>query len=319
MKKIKLTISVYDFDDFHEFLKAAYEDMNRQDSDFSYRYIQTKAGFSPNSNHFWQKASGHSPTSQQAAMRYARAFGLSPKETQFFQLLVAMNQAKTDDDRNYYLEQLKQFSNFKSRKTRGRINYQYYSDWCIPALRAIVTLDDFREDYTWIATKIKPPITAKKAREGIRTLLKLGYLVRDDNGRLQQATPFIGGYTDRSGDDPVAKLAIRNFHRFMIEQGAASIENHPQLHRYVVGNTMAVSYRQAEMLRKMVGEFMQQVETFIAKDEPIETVFRLNVQLFPLVDTTDTFNAGDGIRATSEPKGKKAVNSKPEGKGGASS
>ena len=316
MKKVKLTISVYDFDDYKEFLKAAYEDMHQQDSDFSYRYIQKKAGYSASSNHFWQKATGHSPTSQQAAMRYARAFGLSPRETQFFQLLVVMNQAKNDDDRNYYLEQLQQFSSFNSHKTRGRINYEYYAQWYIPALRAIVTLDDFREDYTWIAGKIKPAITAKKAREGIRVLLKLGYLVRDDLGRLQQAMPFIGGYGDRSGDDPVAKLAVRNFHRFMIEQGADAIENHPQLHRYVVGNTMAVSYRQAEELRKMVAEFMQQVETFIAKDEPIETVFRLNVQLFPLVDTTDIFSPGDGIRAQGKAGGKPAVTSE-KTKGGA--
>ena len=146
MNKVKLSISVYEYDDFKSFLRAAYEDLCSRDKRVSYRWLQKKAGYSTSSNHFWQKMTGCSPMSENAAIRYARAFGLGKGETRYFITLVHMNQANSDEVRQMYLEQLRQFPNFKRHPTRNRVSYELYEHWYLPALRSLVTLDDFRED-----------------------------------------------------------------------------------------------------------------------------------------------------------------------------
>lgn len=290
MKRLKLTISVYDFIDFREFLKAAYEDLHTQDGNFSYRYLQKHAGYSTSSNHFWQIIAGRATLSSNAAQRYSRAFGLSVRESQFFVTLAALNQARSDADRNALLRQLKEFAAFRNKKYQALLRWEYYSEWYYPALRELVALDNFREDYAWIAGELRPTITARQARDGVAKLLDWGYLVRDETKKLKQSEPFIGGYGNRQDSEPLAKLAVRNFHRTMIEMGGKSIDLHDQTSRYVVGATMAISRRQAQGLREMVEEFMGRVTDYFTEDDEIETVYRLNLQFFPLVRSEHVAN-----------------------------
>ncbi|RJO68559.1 MAG: TIGR02147 family protein [Myxococcales bacterium] len=294
MPKLKLTISVYDYNDFQAFLQDAYADLNRQDGKFSYRFLQRLAGYSARSNHFWQVAKGKAKLSAEAAARYARALGLTPRQTQYFSLLAAMKQAKRDTDRAACVEQLRSLRPPTLRKNEALVRYEFYSDWYLPALRELVALPAFKEDPEWIAKTLIPSISPRQAKEGVEKLVALGFLVRDGKGRLKQAEPMIGGYGDRLDRDPVAKLAVRSFHRRMIELGEKSIEAHPQEDRLVVGATVAISQRQAQALRERVREFMQELDAIVAEDEPIETVCRLNVQLFPFVRRAADVERDDG-------------------------
>ncbi len=283
MAKLKLDINVYEYTDYRQFLQDAYEYLHGADSKYSHSFIQKKAGYSPGSNHFWQVATGYAPLSQQAAQRYARVFGLSPKETQFFITLAGMNQAKTDEDRNFYMDQLRQFEGFQNNKVYSFIRYEYYSQWYYPAIREMVALEDFVEDPKAIAERLRPSITAKEAKDAVKRLLDLGFLTRDDYGVLRQSEPHIGDFGNRNDTDSVAKLAVRNYHRHMIELGASSIERISQHERYVVGMTMAVSEHQALELKEIINDFLKKVDNHVAVEQPVETVYRMNLQLFPLI------------------------------------
>ncbi len=282
MKKHKLHVSVFDFNDYRSFLKAAYEECNERDRNFSYSFIQRKAGFSSTSNHFWQIVEGRSPLSRTAATRYARAFGLSSRESQYLSLMSAMNQAKSDKDRNEYLRQMRQFRETKQRKSGSDIRWEYYEEWYLPALRAMVTLDDFEEAPKSIAKRMFPKITPHQAEKGIERLLDLGFLERDSKGKLVQSNPFIGQPEDRTDRDPVARLAVRNYHRAMIRLAEEAIDGQSQDHRFVVGSTLALSKNQSEKIRELAEDFLSQVEEIVAEDEPIEEILRVNLQLFKL-------------------------------------
>jgi uncharacterized protein (TIGR02147 family) len=275
---------VYDYDDFRAFLQDAYEEMKSRNPKISYRWLQKKAGYTVNSNHFWQKLTGRSPMSQDAAEKYGRAIGLTEREISFFQLLVRFNQAKDDTQRAQCVEKLNQFPRFRRPSNLARINSDFYSDWFLPALRALVTLDDFFEDYEWMAARMLPPITARQAKAGIKKLIDIGMLERDSKRKLVQCEPFIGQYNDRTESSDVSKLMVRNYHRAMLQLAAESLEGQPQSKRYVIGNTLGISHNQAKKLRKICEQFMYEVERIAAEDEPIETVYRLNIQLFALTN-----------------------------------
>lgn len=284
MKKMKLTIIVYEFSGARSFLQAAYEDLRRQNENVSYRYLQLKAGYSTQSNHFWQVLTGRSTLSPAATRRYGRAIGLKQKEIQFLELLAQLDRSSLDEDRNELLLRMKAFPGFKRHKPNGHIGYEFYTDWRLPALRALVTLENFREDMDWIAAGLRPRISRKQAEDGIVRLLELGYLRRDDEGRLLQADPMIGSAADRKDESRVARLAVRNYHRSMLDLARASVEGHAQRDRFIIGNTMAVSRGQVAAIREKMTEFMGEMEDIIAREEPIEVVYRLNMNLFPLLD-----------------------------------
>jgi len=282
MKKASLTINIYDYTDHRRFLNDAYLDLHRQDADISYRYLQKKAGYSVNSNHFWQLLKGRIPMSQQAARRFGGALGLNVKQIQYLSLLASFAQADSDADKNHCLEQLKQFNGFKNRQKGKQIRYEFYEDWRLPALRELVNLDDFKEDGQWMSNRMRLHLTAKQAVKGVAKLLSLGFLVRDESGKLKQADPFIGNFDDSNQDSEPASLALRNFHRQMIELGKLCIDELEQDQRLVLGLTMSISHKQSESIRELTREYMKQVEGILLEDQPVEVVQRLNVQMFPL-------------------------------------
>ena len=288
MKKVKLGISVFDYDDYRAFLQAAYQDLNGQEEAFSYRYLQKKAGFSPLSNHFWQVVKGRTSLSPKAAAAYGRALGMNPSEQGFFLTLAAMNQAKDDESRTLLMAQLKQYRRYRPQQSVSRLTHEFYRLWFLPALRTMVALDDFTEDPRWIARRLNPSPSVREIEQGMAWLVEAGYLIRDAQGRLRQAQPLVGDYEDRREDSPVARLAVRNYHRFMLDLAKDSLENLPQDRRYLIGNTMAISHGQALRLKDAIKDFMATVESIIVEDEAVEALYRLNIQFFTLTSDGGT-------------------------------
>jgi len=285
VKKPKLSIRVFHFSDYCAYLKAAYDELCGHDPSVSFRKLQKVAGYSETSNHLWMRMHGHAPLSQQAAQRYARVFGLKTREIQFFMLLAAMNQAKTDEDRNAYLEQMMEFREF--RESRINNPADYYSPWYLPILRATVGLDDFKEDPAWIAERLLMPITKKEVEKGLQKLFAIGYLVRDERGSLRLSSPFVGAYEDRHDPDPITILNMRNYDRAMIELAHNAVGKQPQSQKFIVGNTLHISRRQALAMRDIVRKCLREIEALASKDEAVEVVYRVNMQLFSLSKWTD--------------------------------
>ena len=108
----------------------------------------------------------------------------------------------------------------------------------VEAIRELVLLPDFKEDPEWIAKKLSPPITPRRAKAALEVLQDLGFLKRDEkSGRLIQSERNIT--TDRE----VVSLAIANFHRQMMQQASESIERTRAAKRDISSLTLALFIR----------------------------------------------------------------------------
>jgi uncharacterized protein (TIGR02147 family) len=100
---------------------------------------------------------------------------------------------------------------------------------------------------------------------------------RDETGRLVQADDIV------VTDSEVAKTAVYSFHQQMLSLAkevlaASTINNHE-----ISGTTLAVSEKQFKELKRMIQEFHQSVQIYMAKNPDVpKTVYQLNVQMFPL-------------------------------------
>ncbi len=289
-KNTRPKIDIFCYTDYRSYLEDAYHSLHEQDPKISYRYIQKKAGYSAQSNHFWQIIRGRVSFSQQAARKIGKAFNLQVREIRYLELLSSIDIATDDEERNEIASKIKLYAGYERRQTESQIRHEYYSEWYYSALRELVNLPEFIEDSKWIAGYLRPRITMARAEKGLKKLLEWGFLVRDEAGSLRQAVPQIGRIKDRTDRDSIARLAVRNYHRHMITLGLESIEAFAQSSRLVTGTTMSVSKNQEARVRTLTEEYFKQVETIVGEDEPVETLLRLNLQFFPLVDQKKRLN-----------------------------
>ncbi|MEW6778102.1 MAG: DUF4423 domain-containing protein, partial [Bdellovibrionota bacterium] len=155
--------------------------------------------------------------------------------------------------------------------------YDVYSLWYALPVREMLALPDFREDPEWIAARIFPPIRPAEAKKALELLKRVGLARRGEDGRLRPAE------TNLITPPNVQSLAVRNYHRAMLEKAAASLDGLPQETRNVTSLTFTLRKDQYEELCKRIWEFEREViEKNTEEPGGSSEVFVLGVQLFPL-------------------------------------
>lgn len=267
--------SVFTYLDYRKFLKGIFEEFKSTKPGFSHRSFARTAGFN-SSNYILLVMQGKRNLSSDGILKVARALKLKKTEAEFFENLVRFNQAANDSERNIYYSRISANRRYADAHPLEKGQFDYYSKWYIPAIREMVLLKNFKEDYAWIAAKLDPPITPKEAKAAINLLLDIKLLTRNESGRLVHSDAHV-----TSGDD-VASLAITNFQREMIERAAMSIEKTPVSRREIGSVTFAVSKEKLAEAKKMVRDFRSRLAGFLVDDVPANAVYQFNFQFFNL-------------------------------------
>lgn len=266
------------FDDYRSYLRAMIGYLKATKRQFSYRYFSRVAGFrSPN---FLQLvAEGKRNLSNASIAKFAHGLGLDAREQETFETLVMLGQATTDAERNrYYLRLQKQ----KKSAGTGRIEeaqYAVYSEWFVLAVREMLTLPDFREDTAWIARRLRPQVSPADVRRALELLQEVGLVVRDSNGRL------CSSQTKLSTGPKVRSLAVRNFHRAMLDEAAQTLDSVATNKRDISALTFVLSKRQYDLVCSRVEQFRRDLLDLVDDEahEPEDSeVYHLGLQLFPL-------------------------------------
>lgn len=258
---------------FREWLSAVYLHLKTIEPGMNQRKFAALCGYQ-SSGAIALINSGQRGVSEDAARRLARALGLDPSEREHLVLLVRFENTGEFEDKSRFLDRLAASRRYAAEWSGTIREHAFYSAWFIPVVRELVSTPDFREDASWIAARVLPPITVSEAEHALATLLECGYLVRDASGRLQPAQPLIATNSEAVSDALV-------FHqREMMTRAAEAIENQAPELRDMRVMTVAISRSQAEQIKARISEFHREIFAIVAKDEPIEGVYQLNTQWF---------------------------------------
>ena len=173
-----------------------------------------------------------------------------------------------------------------SRRFRqaGRIEpdvFEYLSHWYYPTIREMTARPDFRLDCEWIADQLHPKIKPSEVERAIEVLLRLGFIVERD-GQVERGEPTL-----TTGHE-VNSLAIVNYHHQMIDLGKESIESIERQWRDISALTMCVRPDQIAELKQRIHAFRETLMQLTDAVEDPETVYQLNIQLFPLNQTRES-------------------------------
>jgi uncharacterized protein (TIGR02147 family) len=269
-----LKTNIYSYLDYRKFLFDLYQERKSHEKYFTYRYLAEKVGLRSVGFITWI-FQGKRNLSDHLILRFADAFRLSRQEAAFFELLVRFNQARSHEDKKHYFDKIASLNRF-SAVTTDVGQYMYYDKWYYSAIRELICLKPFKEDYRLLSSTLIPAITPAEAKKAVDLLLELGFIMKDSTDTFFQKDKTIStGQSWRS-------LAISNYQIQAFELGKKAIDAIAKSERDL--STMTLSCSQAtfsamrEKLRTLRAEFADMAK---ADPEP-ERVYQCNFQMFPL-------------------------------------
>ncbi len=273
-----LQVDVFAYFGYRAFLRDAYADLKQRQAGFSYRWFARRAGMT-SPNFLKLVIDGKRNLSAASTERFATALELSSNETAFFRELVGFGQARSAAEKNRHFERIGAYRQHRAVCALERHQFESLSHWWYPAIRELVACEGFVEDPEWIAGRLVPAITPAQARQALDLLDALGFVERDERGRLRQRTPML------STGPEVRSLAVGNFHRQMMERAAASIDLVDRDLRDTSGVTIALSPEAFQRVKQKIVELRAELLAVSAGEDRPTRVVQVNFQLFPLADT----------------------------------
>lgn len=271
-----------DYRDYRNYLQQMVAYLKATHPRFSYRYFSRLAGYS-SPNFLKLVAEGHRNMSIKSIAKFARGLTLDPREAEAFEALVLFNEARTEQDRTKYLEQLEALQKGQGAQSPlHESEYRVHSLWYAIPIRELMEHPDFREDPEWIGARLTPHVRSSDVKYALQLLQEVGLVRRDPYGRLRPAAD--------NTNEKTRDLALRNFHRSMLELAAQTLER-PRDHQLeVTALTASLSRAQYDDVCRQVDAFRNELFAKLSQQaaqerhNPDREVYQIGFQIFPLTD-----------------------------------
>lgn len=264
--------------DYRTFLKEWMDEEKRRKPFVSYRYLGARIGIDPGQLAKVLGCTRH--LSEELADHLARFVGLEGKDLEYFSHLVRFTKAKTPTAIRLHFEKLQSLRGFHPEIV-GEAQVEFFSDWRLPAMRALLSFHAFDGDWARLGRRLSPAITAEEASQAVARLERLGFLIAKDSGGWEVASPFL-----TTGSQWRA-AAIRHFQLETLHLAEHSLAEHPPEWRDI--STLTLSFPRSALpeIKARLAETRESILKMVKEMGDADAAFQLNVQLFPLTDLED--------------------------------
>jgi uncharacterized protein (TIGR02147 family) len=270
---------IFDHLDYRAYLKEHYEKSKEANPHFSFRSFSNKAGFKTK-DFLYRVIHGEKNLSQASVFKLAGALGLKREETEYFENLVKFNQSRNTKEKDFYFQRLSALrGEYNTDGSAFRLEaqqYDYYAKWWHTAVRSVLDMYDFRGDYKWLAKKLDPPITVQQAEQSVALLESLGLIAQDNGGR------FRATHKSLTTGTPILPLAVTKFHLGTLELATRCLDEVPKEERDLSCLTLGISRKTLDRIKQKLKRFRSELLKLAEADEEADTVYHLNLHMFPL-------------------------------------
>lgn len=274
MSKKKLPLDIFTYSDHKLLLYDLFILWQERVRRLTFRKFSRLAGFSA-PNYLKLIIDGKRNISPEGLRKLLHFFEFNKRESYYFENLVLMNQAQTHTQKNFYYHKLGKTPGYTlMRKGDVRI-FDYYAHWYYPAIRELVSLNEFSANPDWIAQQLTPPITAHEAKKAFKALCDLGMVTKEDGRWILKDIVVSTG-------PQINSLVVMNYHKEMIDKAKASLENTAREERNISSLTVGISKETYEKMVHEIYSFQQRLLELANADYHKEQVYQVNFQLFPL-------------------------------------
>ena len=264
---------IFEYTDYREWLRDAFDDFKKRKSVISWRYMAMKLGADP--GNLLRVSQGKIHLTLSLVQPMAEFFELSEKETAYWTELVYFGRAKTDAEALNHYEKMQMLKGIPLKRLAKK-ELEFYRHWYCNAIRSIIGICKFKDDYEGLAESCTPAISVEEAKNAVKLLYDLNMISRDRDGFWKVNDTFVStGGNWRSE-------AVRTFQKETVRLAGESLERHAPHLRDISTVTMTFNMDDIALIREKIKEFRSELLRMSQEGTGDDTVFQLNVQLFPI-------------------------------------
>jgi uncharacterized protein (TIGR02147 family) len=267
-------VNLFGYDNFRTYIRDYIDDRKREVHGFSLRAFAARCGFASHSFlvHVLQ---GEKNLRLDSIERLLIAMEIHGREASYFRALVLYNQSGTASDRERYLKELNHLRAGSSYARVREDQWAYYSKWYLPVLRELVVVTSWHGDFAKLGKMVRPAITAKEASEGVDLLLRIGLIKRITGARFALQDQVVSA-------EGVPGVVFRSVRSEYMLRALEAAETLPKEDRHASYAVLGTSYAAFERINEKMNELRQDILSAYADSEPVECVFAVNLQAFPV-------------------------------------
>lgn len=275
-------INVFDYTDYKDYLKDYYDEKKKDNPGYSYQVLANRAGFK-NRGFVYNIVKGNKNLSRPNCYRLSEALGHNKYETEYFENLVAFNKSRNIKERTHFFEKLNDIKNRGKGYSKAQLvrkdQYEFYSKWYYCAIRSIIDMYPFKDDYKWLARMVSPHILPKQAKKGVDLLKKLNMITKNRNGTYRLTNKNI-----TTGSD-IISLAVQNLHIDFTSLAKKALLELPKEKRNITGLTLGISEESYKEICRETLKFQQKIMEIADSDDCADRAYQYNFHIFPLSGT----------------------------------
>jgi uncharacterized protein (TIGR02147 family) len=267
-------VDIFKYLDYCQFLSDALGERKRKNPHFSYRYISNFLHLKSPGFMNWV-IQGRRKLPEALVPRIADLFTLNDREKEYLALMVKYNHCTSIPDREILFKQLIGFQKKKSSVVKPQ-QIQLFTKWYYCAIRELLRVLPFRDDFQRLSVTLRPKIKSKQAREAVEILQKIGLIGRGDDGYFKPIEPLI-----TTGDVWESEL-IKNLQIHFAEMGKNAIVGIPKKDRDISNLTFCASEKTMRSISDEIAALRKKILAMSENDREADTVYQCNMQLFPI-------------------------------------
>ncbi len=272
-----MEISVYEFSDYRDYIRAFVAEKQVDNSSYSFRYLASRLECNP--GFFNRVLKGERNLTSEYQLKVVNVFGLQKREQHYFELLVGYNQAKKEIERDHLYTQLKLFKNAEIKRVSDD-EYGLYDEWYNVVLRDILNVYPIYElsleSCQMLSQHIQPKIQAATILKTVEKLAELGVIIQDETGRFCLKDQLISSGTT------IPPEIVRRVLRQFFQLGTASLTRFKPEKRVCSAVTVSVSQDGYDQIKAKLEQTRREILEIARADSDVDSVYHMNVQLFPV-------------------------------------
>jgi len=262
-----------DYLSVREFLQDYYNRRKQRQDWFSYRFWGKSIGM--DAGYLVKVLKGDYKFPAKYLPALGKFLRLGKNQLRFLEKLVEFEKSRTPAQTRERFQELLKLKNSK-QITVQEDTYVYFSQWQMPAIRSLIELENFGNDYKRLGQKLNPPLSAAKTKDAVMLLQRLKLIEQRDDGS------WIACERQLSTGESWQSSAIEEFQRQVFHLGEECITRFPKDKRDISSLTFTIREDQLEELREMIRSFRETLVNWISEHSGQSKVMQMNLQCFPL-------------------------------------
>lgn len=267
-------VKVFDYLDYKPYLKDLYLATKAEEDGYTYIKFSKDLGLTETnvSSHI---INNRRPLTSDGALKVVKAIGLTKQDRKYFLALVDYI---NEDDSTKRDKMFHDLFSIKQSNLPEVLQEQmtYFSKWYFPVIGELARVEGFQCDYQWVKKNLWPRLTPKEFDASIEFLEKVRILSKDENGSKQRTD------LDFSPGQATKNISVKKYHQQMLKLADQGLTNVEESKRHYSAMTIVLGEEEASELNELILEFQRKVAELESQSQKRESVYQINLQLFPL-------------------------------------